>query len=436
MRLIMVVSILVVLFSCADREVSAVEPRAEREAQQQVAPVRPPADILFVIDNSGSMKEEQASLIANFPRFIDVLEGIEGGLPDLNIGVVTTDLGSDNEVCGDGEGGRLRSSPGTCSGPLGKSYINTVEANYAGTLEEAFSCVADVGTGGCGFEQPLEASRLALSGINPGFLRDGAILAVVFITDEDDCSISNQAMLDPAGDVGSFFGPLDSFRCFEFGSECDPDTPRAVGETLRDCKPRADSPYMYGVSGFADDLLALKSTSNNILVAGIYGPATDATVIWKDEEQQRFDLVPACESEFGEAQPGFRMGSFLSRFAGSTSQSICQGDLGPALEYIAERLALKLDASCIVGNIDSDPSTPQVEADCSVWDVVSVSGDPDPQQAMPQCDSPSSPSQTPCWTLSANPDKCAAQHTQLELSVVRGDGLSGLDFTEVRCAVY
>ena len=51
-------------------------------------------DILFVIDNSGSMAEQQASLAANFPRMIDVLEQLDGGLPNLHIGVTTSDMGS------------------------------------------------------------------------------------------------------------------------------------------------------------------------------------------------------------------------------------------------------------------------------------------------------------------------------------------------------
>ena len=45
---------------------------------------------------------------------------------------------------------------------------------------------------GCGFQQPLEATYLALHGDvpeNAGFLRDDALLVVVYIVDKDDCSV-------------------------------------------------------------------------------------------------------------------------------------------------------------------------------------------------------------------------------------------------------
>ena len=44
-------------------------------------------DLLFVIDNSGSMGQEQTNLIANFPAFIAVLEA--SGL-DYRVAVTTT----------------------------------------------------------------------------------------------------------------------------------------------------------------------------------------------------------------------------------------------------------------------------------------------------------------------------------------------------------
>ena len=49
-------------------------------------------DLLFVIDNSGSMEDEQANLIASFPAFID---GIRNQLADTegyHVGVTTSDL--------------------------------------------------------------------------------------------------------------------------------------------------------------------------------------------------------------------------------------------------------------------------------------------------------------------------------------------------------
>src|SRR5690606_33246380 len=58
---------------------------------------------------------------------------------------------------------------------------------------DRFSCLAQAGTKGSGIEMPLYATELALrdrvqDGTNAGFRRDDALLAIVMLTDEDDCS--------------------------------------------------------------------------------------------------------------------------------------------------------------------------------------------------------------------------------------------------------
>ena len=83
-------------------------------------------DVLFVVDNSGGMWEQQLSMAANFPRFIDVLETLPGGLPNLNIGVVSTDVGAGPygiagcSVLGDNgvlQATRGEGAPAGCTGP-------------------------------------------------------------------------------------------------------------------------------------------------------------------------------------------------------------------------------------------------------------------------------------------------------------------------------
>ena len=80
---------------------------------------------------------------------------------------------------------------------------------------EDFECISTLGTGGCGFEQQLESSFAAVTyqsadGMaNEGFLREDSILAVVYVTDEDDCSAANAEMYNPSRDD---YGPLN-VRC-------------------------------------------------------------------------------------------------------------------------------------------------------------------------------------------------------------------------------
>src|SRR5688572_6326890 len=65
-----------------------------QEVSRMRAMQNPNLDILFVIDDSPSMNDKQAALAAAFPRMIDVLAQLDGGLPNLHIGVVTSDMGT------------------------------------------------------------------------------------------------------------------------------------------------------------------------------------------------------------------------------------------------------------------------------------------------------------------------------------------------------
>ena len=110
---------------------------------------------------------------------------------------------------------------------------------------------------------------------NAGFLRPGANLAVVILADEDDCSVGDSAFF--GGDV-SQLGPLQSFRCFRFGVQCDPDDPNTPGDKSN-CRPREASPYIDPVQPFADFLVNLKGDEREVMVAGVVGDPTPVSVV-------------------------------------------------------------------------------------------------------------------------------------------------------------
>lgn len=146
-------------------------------------------DFLFVIDNSGSMADNQAELINSFPDFIF---GIQEKLPvldSIHLGVITTDAYGGNPGPCQKLGALVTTTPFDWCGPYTDGYNYMTEND---DLEMAFTCAADVGTSGSGSEQPVEGTIQALEGFlnspgqcNDGFNRDDAILVVVIITDED-----------------------------------------------------------------------------------------------------------------------------------------------------------------------------------------------------------------------------------------------------------
>ena len=135
------------------------------------------SDILFVVDNSGSMTEERQALIDNFAVFMQFL--VDAPL-DYHIGVVTLDDPENPPI------GTLLGSPNYMDSSMVDEIedhfmdiINSIQTNPAGTCE--------VG---------LEASYRAVTPqpegyedtTNAGFYREDALLSVVIISDEDDGS--------------------------------------------------------------------------------------------------------------------------------------------------------------------------------------------------------------------------------------------------------
>lgn len=387
------------LAACPNREVAEVPPNPTPVPDKRI-PVQTNRniDILFVIDDSGSMAEEQQSLNDNFQTFVNVLQNIPGGLPNVHIGVVSTNAGAVAGVsqCGaTGDNGLLKTSA-NLNGAFFITDSAEGGANYTGTLTEAFSSIASLGTGGCGFEAQLESMRLALNGTNAeneGFLRDEAFLAVIFITDEDDCSVQERQgfFANPMAGVNDPLGPFSSFRCFEFGIQCDPDDPRSNG-AKEGCLPRQDSPYLYSVQEYIDFLKEVKD-ENLIIVAGISGPAEPSasgsgfrTSVRPDPDpgpQNGIpELAPSCEETgLGEAAPAIRLNQFITSFRTNVSTSICDNDLSGPLVKIAELVAERIGTPCLAPNISQPP-------DCVAWVEDS---DGENQVLIPECGSP------PCY---------------------------------------
>jgi hypothetical protein len=125
------------------------------------------------------------------------------------------------------------------------------------SMVEAFQCYGPQGVAGCGFESHLESMYLALaaassddSQTNYGFLRDSAILSVVVISDETDCSYSPGAKEifttnkvfwnDPDNDVAP-----TSAMCWKAGVQC-----RARGRPT--ASAHAENYDLKGMPGAAD----------------------------------------------------------------------------------------------------------------------------------------------------------------------------------------
>ena len=311
-------------------------------------------DLLFVVDNSGSMEQEQKNLADAFPKFMSSLLGFKL-LLDLRVGVISTDLGAgslyvDNACVTGGDGGKLLKKASSAGCPLPTAdYISLKytdgtksQSNVPGDqVVQAFGCMVKLGTDGCGFEQTLGSLRKALApGTNPGFLRQDAALAVVILTDEDDCTADNESLFDPSQQgLKDPLGPLTSFRCFEFGVTCtcpgQAECTRFIQGVRTGCKPRTGS-YLFDPAKLVTEFKALRGPGR-LYLAVIGGPTSSVEV---GAQGSYPTLKPSCSSSAGFAVPAVRLKAVTDALAPSSSfDDICVNTLDQTMQTLAKSVA-------------------------------------------------------------------------------------------------
>ena len=153
-------------------------------------PTEVKSDVLFVVDNSGSMGEEQSALASNFSSFIQHTTTLD---VDYHIGVIATEVNDPETDQGDPPRDVF---PGILVQAPGCPKIIT---NNTPDVSGCFADNVKIGTC-CSDEQEagLEAAWIALSppevddpAQNGGFMREDAKLYIVCVSDEQDQSKGN-----------------------------------------------------------------------------------------------------------------------------------------------------------------------------------------------------------------------------------------------------
>lgn len=161
-------------------------------------------DLMFIIDKSQSMIQEQTKIRDQFGRLISVLtsgdkdpkDGITEGInfmpaKSLHLAVVSSDLGlpvitaagelPDASCKGFGDDGVFQNQPHSkiegqtdptvadlkCKGSYPSFLDYTAKGGDVAAITLDFQCIAGIGPYGCGFEQQLEAGLKALWPANP-----------------------------------------------------------------------------------------------------------------------------------------------------------------------------------------------------------------------------------------------------------------------------
>jgi hypothetical protein len=427
-----------------DAAIDSVEPDATpgpNLTEVALIPATPSqdVDILFVIDDSPSMLDKQTNLKTAFPYFLDAFSA---GLPNVHIGVITTDMGTkgaDDASAGPGIG----SGPGSCASTGKDGALQTFSSslvtgkfiidengtkNYTGDISDAFASIASAGAQGCGFEQPLGAIKRSFDNVaNNGFIRAAARLAIIVLSDEDDCSMAHSTLI--SSDTATF-GPLQSFRCTRFGVTCDvngksSDEMNVVG-TKAVCHSNESATYMADLGRYKALLGGLKPDPRNVLFGAIVSSASSMEVELRTPPgggNAINALAHSCSyiGASGQpevADPAIRLVQLANEVPRGAVVSVCNQNLQPALLEMGQQINVMLGVPCI-GQAIAQP------AQCEVVDVLQGGA----EQPIPACTDTSG---SPCFTLVTDTAVCpAAQNLRVQIS--RPFPAASDTYTSVRC---
>lgn len=472
-----------VLWACNARRLEKPNPQPMRvQGSNFQETLNRDLDILFMVDNSQSMQPLISKLATNFPAFITVLQQLPDGLPNLHMAVVSSNMGAGLETrvghCPQGgDGGAFQDMIGIgtmkpggtpCVGAgtglaTNQHYISNAggTTNYTGDISDVFSCIAQLGDEGCGFEHQLASVARALSkddltsadgnpvpAVNVGFLRRNAYLAIVLITNEDDCSAPPNSDLFNANSqfTSDPLGPLWSYRCNEFGHLCNgaaPSRTQAYSYGPGECVPAEEAGQLIPIHTIVDQIKSLKDDPSTIFVAAIAGPPDPYSMTpipaQNTDQQMWANIDHSCSATDGTfGDPSIRIKAFVDAFGGNgLFQTICANSFAPALTLIADTLGKVLGPKCVVGQLldkNGVPTDVGNNADCSVVERSFSQTGTEIQKVVPPC--PTRNADGKCWNLeedAACPSANAPSHL-LSFDPPPDPTVSGLNAL-VSCAI-
>jgi hypothetical protein len=350
-------------------------------------------DLLVVMDDSPSMAALQDALVA---RIAPLFERLPGGVPELRVRVVSSSVPASG--LSSFPGCSAIGPPRACAsggGVLRATRLCGQQSSYQGSFADAFACLARVGSAGCGWEQPLAAARAALEGDpqdGTRFLRRNALLALVVVTDEDDCSAPADSQVFGPAATGD--DPALAYRCQEAGVRC---AGRRLSESpagdLADCAPAPDGGGLVPVSDYVAFFGGLKTRPDQFVASVLAGWPSRYGL---DEAGSVRAVRPACARNASPVLPAVRLRAFVEAL-GPQAQLLDLCDPSDPVEAvirpIGEHLAVKLGYPCLPADlVDGDPARPGIQPLCSVSET---RDDAPVARPLPSCEGGA----PPCWRV-------------------------------------
>jgi hypothetical protein len=391
-------------------------------------------DMIVVIDNSQSMAEEQDILATSFITLINSLAKPTAEWPyppveNMRIAIVSSDLGlqygedgstegfpytvdvttcTDDDPKGD-DGEFYDSLPSTieivtgqiacdeddpvqcppdfnCSGGVctasenpytvncpndpSDEWFETAAEDPNSDLAMQISCMSKLGTKGCGVEQQLQAAVRGLERYQDDFLVDNHLLAVLIVSDEEDCSIEDPGLFETDEWIS--------------GTGYEEDDPNSGLLNVACNYPQSnEDDFLFSVDRFRAKYVELKEgMASAVIFAAIVGVPTgnDSPCQGRgselggclDDDDMQIEIAVfedtngnfykhfanSCTREENgvsvtEARPGRRYVKVAQSFGTrGYIYSICNADWSPAMEDIAKVIAENLTPQCYAKHLE------------------------------------------------------------------------------------
>jgi hypothetical protein len=232
--------------SCKDANTCVRKFDYSIDAQGQVT------DILFVVDNSGSMYQDQLEMASKFPSFLNSISNI-----NYRIGITTTDISSPSNTADANNGngalqdGKLisfQNGAAFLTGSLGAATEQTYFQNTI-TRQETLKCEnSNYDRNSCpsGDERGIFAAALTIQNNYSDFIRPAGHMAVVFLSDEDEGSDGQlvDAREVPANFINNFKAKFPSKSLKAHSIIIQPNT--AIGQSCYNEQAREAIQGQYG----------------------------------------------------------------------------------------------------------------------------------------------------------------------------------------------
>ena len=324
---------------------------------EEAPPGTRPVDLLLLIDNSPEMAEEQGRFIQVLPSLVNALLAPASGaaVKDFHIGVVTSDLGDgypDRPCSETGDDGILQNDTASprsecqAAWPLLFAYSvrDAPDRAKIDDIVEGISCTAFQGQEGCGFEHQLEAVLTALTvkatppELNAGFLREGAVLAIVILTSENDCSARDNTIFNPdEPDLGQI-----NMRCFNHRDKLQPVDRYGMG--LRALKDDPDDVLVAVITGVPVGAGLCEGAGDTIA-----GCLDDSSMLERVSADGK-NLLPSCVSqEIPPMTQGYPARRFVELAGKLGAQAYVSSICAPQYDAVVQWLVGAVKARLVTG---------------------------------------------------------------------------------------